>query len=68
MAKPYITKKHCVIEILSYVCLVASIIIAIVGMAILPDEIATHFDGAGNIDGYGSPGVLLMLPLIMLFS
>ena len=68
MAKTYITKKHCVIEILSYVCLVASIIIAIVGMVILPDEIATHFDGAGNIDGYGSPGTLLLIPLIMFFS
>lgn len=68
MAKPYITKKHCVLEILSYVCIVASIIIAIVGMVVLPDEIATHYDGAGNIDGYGSPGTLLLIPLIMFFS
>ncbi len=66
MAKPYITKKHCIIEIVSYVLMLAAFIIAIVGMVVLPEEIATHFDGAGNVDGYGSPAVLIMLPIIML--
>ncbi|MGN0154131.1 MAG: DUF1648 domain-containing protein [Lachnospiraceae bacterium] len=66
MAKPYITKKHCAIEIISYVMLLASFIIAVVGMVVLPEEIATHFDGAGNVDGYGSPVVLIFLPIIML--
>ena len=66
MNKPYITKKHLVLEILSYVLLLVCFIIAIVGMATLPDEIPTHFTMSGEIDGYGSPGTLLMLPIIML--
>lgn len=54
------------LEILSYVLLLVCFIIAIVGMATLPDEIPTHFTMSGEIDGYGSPGTLLMLPIIML--
>ena len=68
MAKPHITKKHCIFEILSYVILLVCFIIAIIGIVVLPDEIATHFDGAGNVDGYGSPVTLLFLPFIMLFT
>lgn len=60
------TKRHLVLEILSYVLLLACFIIAIVGMATLPDEIPTHFTMSGEIDGYGSPGTLLILPIIML--
>ena len=60
------TKRHLVLEILSYVLLLVCFIIAIVGMATLPDEIPTHFTMSGEIDGYGSPGTLLMLPIIML--
>lgn len=66
MNRPYITKRHLVIEILSYVLLVVCFMIAIVGMATLPDEIPTHFTMSGRIDGYGSPGTLLILPLTML--
>lgn len=51
MNKPYITKKHLVLEILSYVLLLVCFIIAIVGMATLPDEIPTHFTMSGKIDG-----------------
>lgn len=54
------------LEILSYVLLLVCFIIAIVGMATLPDEIPTHFTMSGEIDGYGSPGTLLILPIIML--
>lgn len=60
------TKRHLVLEILSYVLLLVCFIIAIVGMATLPDEIPTHFTMSGEIDGYGSPGTLLILPIIML--
>ena len=48
------TKRHLVLEILSYVLLLVCFIIAIVGMATLPDEIPTHFTMSGEIDGYGS--------------
>jgi len=32
----------------------------------LPDRIPTHFDLSGNPDGWGSPSVLLVLPVIAL--
>ena len=64
----YITKAHTVLEILSYVFIVASFALAIYGINTLPDEIPTHFDFQGNIDGYGSPGSLLLLPIIMLIT
>lgn len=66
MSKPYIKKSHKIIEIVSYVILWASIIIAIIGAVTLPDKIATHYNGAGEVDGYGSPASLLLLPIIML--
>ncbi len=51
MNKPYMTKRHLVLEILSYVLLLVCFIIAIIGMATLPDEIPTHFTMSGEIDG-----------------
>lgn len=64
--KSYITKKHIIVEIISYVLMWASIVIGIIWSAKLPKEIATHFDAAGNADGYGSPYSFLFLPIIML--
>lgn len=64
--KSYITKKHVIVEIISYVLMWASIVIGIIWSAKLPKEIATHFDAAGNADGYGSPYSFLFLPIIML--
>ncbi len=37
---------------------------AVWGPERLPDRIATHFDLAGNPNGWGSPAVLLVLPVI----
>lgn len=68
MKRPYITIPHIVAEILSYVLLFASFIIIIRMAQILPDKIPTHYDLRGNVDGYGSPMSLIILPLIMLFS
>ncbi len=64
--KSYITKKHIIVEIVSYVLMWASIVIGIIWSAKLPKEVATHFDAAGNADGYGSPYSFLFLPIIML--
>lgn len=66
--KLYITKAHVIVEIVSYVLMLASFIFAIYAMITLPDEIPTHYDIHGNIDGYGSPGSIIMLPVIMLFA
>lgn len=66
--KNHITLKQKIVEILAYVLMWASIVIGIIWSAKLPKEVATHFDAAGNADGYGSPYSFLFLPIIMLIT
>ncbi|MCM1089839.1 MAG: DUF1648 domain-containing protein [Butyrivibrio sp.] len=66
MRKLYITKWHIAIEIVAYVLIAASFIVAIVGQYTLPDRMPTHYDLAGNVDGYGSPSFLFVMPVTML--
>lgn len=68
MRKVYITRLYIVIEIVSYVLLAVSFIIAVVGMITLEGEFPAHYDWAGNVDRYGSPAVLFVMPGIMLFA
>ena len=37
---------------------------ALAGPERLPDRIPTHFDMAGNANGWGSPAMLLLLPVV----
>lgn len=59
------TKRHTVLEVLAWLLLLASYGIAIYGMRHLPESIATHYALDGAPDGYGSPGSLLILPIII---
>ena len=59
------TKRHTVLEMLAWLLLLASYGIAIYGMRHLPKTIATHYALDGAPDGYGSPGSLLILPIII---
>ena len=59
------TKRHTVLEMLAWLFLLASYGIAIYGMRHLPESIATHYALDGAPDGYGSPGSLLILPIII---
>lgn len=68
MKNPYYTKKHMVLEILAYVFMAASFVVALIGVLVLPEKIPTHFDFAGNIDGYGSKATLFLLPGSCLFT
>lgn len=68
MNKPYIKKSHFIIELLGTVLILAAISVAIYGMVTITGEIPTHYDAAGNVDGYGSPAILLLLPITMLFT
>lgn len=61
------TKRHTVLEGVAWLLLLASYGVAIAGMRHLPDSIATHFMLDGTPDGYGSPGSLLIAPIIMTF-
>lgn len=68
MNKIYFTRGHKVIEIISYVLLAISFILAIIGQTTLPDQIPVHYDVTGKVTEYGSPTTLFLLPGIMLFS
>lgn len=59
------TKRHTVLEMLAWLLLLASYGIAIYGMRHLPESIATHYALDGAPDGYGFPGSLLILPIII---
>ena len=68
MRKLYITRWHIAIEIVSYALIAASFIVAAMGLFTLPDRIPTHYDLAGNVDGYGSPANLFVMPVTMFIS
>ncbi|SET64256.1 DUF1648 domain-containing protein [[Clostridium] polysaccharolyticum] len=68
MNKEYITRKHVITEILGNICIIASIIYVVYLIVTIDGKIPTHFNGAGEADKYGSPAVLLGLPITMLFS
>ena len=57
-----------ILEILSWVLMLASLLIAIIGSVTLKGPIAIHFDGKGNPNGYGSPASMLLLPIIMMVT
>lgn len=59
------TKRHTVLEMLAWLLLLTSYGIAIYGMRHLPESIATHYALDGTPDGYGSPGSLIILPIII---
>ena len=68
MRKPYITIPHLVMEIISYVLLV----VTVAGVFIFiwkngGKPVPTHYNFAGEVDGYGSAWTLLLMPGIMLF-
>lgn len=68
MNKPYIKKSHLIVEIVSYVLILAAIIFGIIMTCTIEGEVPTHWDMSGNVDGYGSPASMLILPIIMLFT
>lgn len=39
---------------------------ALAGPNPLPDRIPTHYNAAGNVNGWGSPSMLLLLPIVAL--
>lgn len=63
--KKYGTRLHKMMEIFSWVILLISFLIAIYGIFVLPDTIAAHYNMRGEVDGYGSPAILLLMPILM---
>lgn len=68
MKKLFISPKQRIAEFAAYVILVIAGIIALIGFLNAGGEaFPTHFDLAGNIDGYGSAATLFLIPGMMLF-
>ena len=53
MKKGIYTKVQLVFEIISYVIIIISLIVAIIGVCTLPKEIAVNFEANGEVSGYG---------------
>lgn len=59
-------KKWGFVEVLAWIVMAAAFGAAAYGMKILPDQIAVHYDINGQVDEYGYPASLFILPAIML--
>src|SRR5690625_394845 len=62
------TKSEWVWDLIGYSFFLGSIILLFVVWSKLPEKVPMHFNARGEIDGWGSKGVLLILPLIGVFT
>lgn len=60
------TRVDAVLEILGYVFLLGSILIAVAACA-AGTRVVEKFDKAGNVIKYGSPAIIFLMPAFMLF-
>lgn len=58
------TKTDILVEVFGWVSLVAFWAFVLINYADLPDTIPTHFDYAGQVDGYGGKEMILVLTFI----
>ena len=63
--KEYRTRLHVVLEAAAWLLLLLTVLLTVYGIHTLPETIATHYNAAGEADGYGSPVSLLVTPLLM---
>lgn len=66
MNRSYISLPQFIVEVISYLIILGSLIAGIIIATSTTGEIPVHYDLAGNVDGYGSPYVMLIMPLAML--
>jgi len=55
-----------VLNVLSVLCLLVGFVLVIVYLPQLPDRIPTHFNAAVEADGWGSRGMIWLLPAIII--
>ena len=60
---PY-SKVEKAAEVIGIIVLLIAVGMVIKYLPLLPDTIPTHFNAAGEVDGYGSKGSLLILPIV----
>ena len=58
--------KRCKPELLAWGISLASLLVALYFLPSLPAQVPTHWNMAGQIDGYGPPLSILQLPLVAL--
>lgn len=58
------TRMQKVANIVGYGVFIIGIIYSIINLATLPQEVPIHFNIAGEVDGWGSKYILLLLPFI----
>lgn len=61
------TKSEWVWDIIGYLFYIGSILFLVFVWGDLPDKVPAHFNGAGEVDRWGSKGELFILPVIALF-
>ena len=62
--KLQLTLFDTVIEVAAYVALVAFLVMTIFAFSTLPESIPTHYNGLGEVDGYGPKATIFFLPVL----
>lgn len=62
------TRWQRVLSILAPVILLGSLVYILIVWHTLPEQIPTHYNAAGQIDGYGGRSTLLLMPIIGLVT
>lgn len=68
MNKPYITKVHIILEVLSLILSVASVAYGVAFALKATDPMPTNFNMAGEATGYGSAWFILLTPGIIFIT
>ena len=68
MNNAYFTKGRIIFEIITYVILVVAVFYVLIFALQTKGEVPIRYDMKGNVSGYGSPWVLLFLPVSMIFT
>lgn len=62
--KVSLTLFDTIIEVTSYLALVAFWVMTIFAFTTLPESIPTHYNGLGEVDGYGPKATIFFLPVL----
>jgi len=62
--KLQLTLTDRIIEITSYIALIAFWVMAITSFKTLPENIPTHFNGSGEVDSYGPKTTIFFFPVM----
>ena len=67
MKKSYLTPRQRILDGLSILICLGTVIYLLIQYKSLPEQVASHFDAAGNITAYQGKSMLIMLAFFMVF-